>query len=121
MEGDSLYSVKWYKGRREFYRYSPKENPAMKTFPIAGVHVVVSSHEALSEYWSNQVETLFCISTSFQQTSSNESQLVLSNVLPVTSGKFSCEVSADFPSFHTMIVSGDMEVVGKLKLKQITN
>jgi hypothetical protein len=42
MEGDSLYSVKWYKGRREFYRYSPKENPAMKTFPIAGVHVVVS-------------------------------------------------------------------------------
>lgn len=44
MEGDSLYSVKWYKGRREFYRYSPKENPAMKTFPIAGVHVVVSSY-----------------------------------------------------------------------------
>ena len=42
MEGDSLYSVKWYKGRREFYRYSPKENPAMKAFPIAGVHVVVS-------------------------------------------------------------------------------
>lgn len=42
MEGDSLYSVKWYKGRREFYRYSPKENPAMKTFPIAGVHIVVS-------------------------------------------------------------------------------
>lgn len=42
MEGDSLYSVKWYKGRREFYRYSPKENPAMKTFPIGGVHVVVN-------------------------------------------------------------------------------
>lgn len=50
----------------------------------------------------------------FQQASSNESQLVLSNVSPATSGKFSCEVSADFPSFHTMIVSGDMEVVGKL-------
>lgn len=39
----SLYSVKWYKGRREFYRYSPRENPPMKTFPIAGVHVVVSA------------------------------------------------------------------------------
>lgn len=29
-------------GRREFYRYSPKETPAMKTFPIPGIHVVVS-------------------------------------------------------------------------------
>jgi hypothetical protein len=42
MEGDSLYSVKWYKGRREFYRYSPKETPPMKAFPMPGVHVVVS-------------------------------------------------------------------------------
>jgi hypothetical protein len=42
MEGDSLYSVKWYKGRREFYRYSPKENPPMKAFQLPGIHVVVS-------------------------------------------------------------------------------
>lgn len=42
MEGDSLYSVKWYKGRREFYRYTPKENPAMKTFSVNGINVVVS-------------------------------------------------------------------------------
>lgn len=32
LEGDSLYSIKWYKGRREFYRFTPKENPAMKVF-----------------------------------------------------------------------------------------
>lgn len=44
---------------------------------------------------------------------------MLSNVVALTSGKFSCEVSADFPSFHTMIQSGDMEVVGELKIKQI--
>lgn len=42
MEGDSLYSVKWYKGRREFYRYTPKENPAMKTFSVNGINVLVS-------------------------------------------------------------------------------
>lgn len=43
MEGDTLYSVKWYKGRREFYRYTPKENPAMKTFEINGTVVLVSA------------------------------------------------------------------------------
>ncbi len=61
MEGDSLYSVKWYKGekflfffnqnlsskkfpgRREFYRYSPKETPPMKSFLLPGVHVLVRS------------------------------------------------------------------------------
>lgn len=42
LEGDSLYAVKWYKGRREFYRYTPKENPAMKTFGNNGMTVLVS-------------------------------------------------------------------------------
>lgn len=42
LEGDTLYAVKWYKGRREFYRYTPKENPAMKTFTVNGINVLVS-------------------------------------------------------------------------------
>ncbi|XP_055848124.1 uncharacterized protein LOC129913458 isoform X2 [Episyrphus balteatus] len=85
MEGDSLYSVKWYKGRREFYRYTPKENPAMKTFHIPGIKIDVHY--------------------------SNESQLTLLNVQLVTSGKYSCEVSADAPSFHTLIAAGELDVV----------
>ncbi|KXJ75447.1 hypothetical protein RP20_CCG011726 [Aedes albopictus] len=39
MEGDTLYSVKWYKGKREFFRYRPKENPSLKTFPVLGITV----------------------------------------------------------------------------------
>lgn len=43
MDGDDvLYSVKWYKGKREFYRYTPKENPSMKTFAAAGITVEVT-------------------------------------------------------------------------------
>lgn len=42
MEGDSLYSVKWYKRRREFFRYTPKEIPPGRIFPVAGVQINVS-------------------------------------------------------------------------------
>ncbi|XP_049284170.1 uncharacterized protein LOC125764226 [Anopheles funestus] len=84
MDGESLYSVKWYKGRREFYRYTPKESPPMKIFPAQGVQV--------------------------KRSASNESQLTLLGLSLSSSGKYSCEVSADAPSFHTMIVTGDLEV-----------
>ncbi|XP_067009687.2 cell adhesion molecule 1 isoform X2 [Anabrus simplex] len=85
LEGDSLYSVKWYKGRREFYRFTPKEDPPMKIFPIQGLHV--------------------------DRTHSNDTQLTLNHMEPNMSGRYSCEVSADAPSFHTSLVSGDLEVV----------
>lgn len=42
LEEDSLYSIKWYKGNREFYRYTPRENPPMKVFRVAGLNVEVS-------------------------------------------------------------------------------
>lgn len=42
-EGDILYSVKWYKGRREFFRYTPKEIPAVKLFSVPGITVDVST------------------------------------------------------------------------------
>lgn len=43
----------------------------------------------------------------------NASHLAVLTVEPSSSAKYSCEVSADAPSFHTRIVSGDMEVVGE--------
>uniref|UniRef100_A0A1I8PZZ0 CD80-like immunoglobulin C2-set domain-containing protein n=1 Tax=Stomoxys calcitrans TaxID=35570 RepID=A0A1I8PZZ0_STOCA len=42
---------------------------------------------------------------------SNESQLVLESINSAATGKYSCEVSADAPSFHTLIGAGEMEVV----------
>ena len=40
-----LYTVKWYKGAKEFYRYIPKELPPMKVFPPLGAKVDVSIFE----------------------------------------------------------------------------
>lgn len=45
LEGEPLYTVKWYKGTKEFYRYIPKELPSTLAFPLPGVDVDVSSLE----------------------------------------------------------------------------
>ena len=42
MEGDMLYSVKWYKDDLEFYRYVPNDTPKLQIFPQRGVKVSVS-------------------------------------------------------------------------------
>ncbi|XP_017155050.1 uncharacterized protein LOC108163992 [Drosophila miranda] len=86
IENDTLYTVKWYRGRREFYRYTPKENPAWKIFTK-----------------TNEIDV--------ETTQSNASHVLLRNVPTSISGKFACEVSADAPTFDTSIVAADMEVV----------
>ena len=42
MEGDILYSVKWYKDDLEFYRFVPNDRPKLQVFPQEGIHVDVS-------------------------------------------------------------------------------
>ncbi|KAM7353810.1 beaten path Ib isoform 1-T3 [Cochliomyia hominivorax] len=86
IENDTLYTVKWYRGRREFYRYTPKENPAWKIFASTnGLNVDI--------------------------TQSNASHVFLRNVSTTTSGRYACEVSVDAPSFHTSIMRGEMDVI----------
>lgn len=42
LEDEPLYTVKWYKGQREFFRYIPKELPSTQVFPLEGINVDVS-------------------------------------------------------------------------------
>ncbi|XP_043515298.1 uncharacterized protein LOC122531440 [Frieseomelitta varia] len=84
-EGDLLYAVKWYKGGQEFYRYAPNEIPVVKTFPIGNLTV--------------------------KKSESNATRVVLTNLELDAAGVYSCEVSADAPSFQTACVQGTMNVV----------
>ena len=42
MEGDALYSVKWYRNGKEFYRHIPSDNPPTAVFSQPGLVVDVS-------------------------------------------------------------------------------
>ncbi|GFY68095.1 uncharacterized protein TNIN_25751 [Trichonephila inaurata madagascariensis] len=42
LEGNELYSVKWYKDNVEFYRYLPSDNPSAQMYKLDGVHLDVS-------------------------------------------------------------------------------
>ncbi|XP_024945981.1 uncharacterized protein LOC107272902 isoform X2 [Cephus cinctus] len=85
LESDTLYTVKWYKGLQEFFRYVPKEMPHITVFgPLA-----------------SKVDI----------THSNQHNLILKDVQHDLAGRYRCEVSADAPSFHTELLSSYMHVV----------
>lgn len=61
---------------------------------------------------------LSCFLFSFQSAASNATQVVIKNVSFGLSGNFSCEVTADSPSFSTASAQGQMTVVGELSAAQ---
>ncbi|XP_039291971.1 uncharacterized protein LOC111049505 [Nilaparvata lugens] len=93
LEGEELYTVKWYKGREEFYRYIPKELPNTRVFPLPNVNVDMNR--------------------------SGKDRVVLMEVGPDLAGKYRCEVSADAPNFHTKVVSAHMQVILQMLQKLI--
>ncbi|XP_032511478.1 uncharacterized protein LOC116765938 [Danaus plexippus] len=83
--GEALYTVKWYHGAQEFFRFVPKELPNTRVFSQTGISVDVSQ--------------------------SGAHQVVLGGATRSLSGRYRCEVSADAPFFHTVYKSAFMRVV----------
>lgn len=52
LEGDELYSVKWYKDNVEFYRYMPSYKPSAQMYSLSGVFLDVSRDFILSKFFS---------------------------------------------------------------------
>nr|XP_037870493.1 uncharacterized protein LOC101738121 isoform X2 [Bombyx mori] len=85
LENEVLYSVKWYRGDREFCRYSPRDVPPLKIFRIPGIEVDKEGTDA--------------------------ERLTIEAATQTASGRYTCEVSADAPSFQTAQVHTHMYVV----------
>ncbi|XP_049525075.1 uncharacterized protein LOC119455991 [Dermacentor silvarum] len=87
LESDELYSVKWYKNNREFFRYLPNESPPGQAYKMSGVYVDVSR---------SSVGSLYMTETDLK-----------------TEGHYACEVSADAPSFQTVRSERELKVYGE--------
>ncbi|XP_068625005.1 uncharacterized protein [Battus philenor] len=93
MQGAPLYSVKWYRGNHEFFRYTPMENPEIRLFGLPGIYVDMSQ--------------------------SNGSQVMLRRLELEVAGNFSCEVTADSPSFATQIATKFIDIIALPQLDPI--
>ncbi|XP_045449122.1 uncharacterized protein LOC123657645 [Melitaea cinxia] len=85
MQGAPLYSVKWYRGNHEFFRYTPLEVPETKVFGLPGIYVDMNR--------------------------SNGTQVLLRRLELGLAGNFSCEVTADSPSFATQVATKFIDVI----------
>lgn len=85
LEGDHLYSVKWYRNGQEFYRHIPTDNPQTVVFSQPGL--------VLNELRSTST------------------RLVVRNISLVSSGKYRCEVSGEAPLFQTATHSNVLTVI----------
>jgi len=85
LEGQALYSVKWYKNGLEFYRYIPGNSNPMTYYVRPGVKV--------------------------DKTQSDERKVTLRRLTIESTGRYRCEVSTEAPSFATVSAYNDMFVV----------
>ncbi|XP_037092376.1 uncharacterized protein LOC119112340 [Pollicipes pollicipes] len=85
LEGKELYSIKWYKDGKEFYRYEPSTRLRKKNFPQTGIRVDLDQ--------------------------SNATHVLLGDTTLRYAGRYMCEVSTEAPNFATQQGKGDIHIV----------
>ncbi|XP_076333671.1 uncharacterized protein LOC143237869 [Tachypleus tridentatus] len=84
LETDVLYAVKWYKKDIEFYRYVPRDIPPAQSYSLPGIFIDL--------------------------TKSYEGHVFLNKTDMNSEGNYRCEVSAEAPSFETIMDEKKMQV-----------
>ena len=84
-QGEEVYSVKWYKGGLEIFRFLPSSAQPVSVFPRPGVNIM--------------------------QSQSNATVLHLTNLSIATTGRYRGEVSTEAPVFRTESKYGALLVI----------
>ncbi|XP_076344005.1 CD166 antigen-like [Tachypleus tridentatus] len=84
LEGDDLYSVKWYKDHVEFYRFLPSDQPPGQKYDLHGVNIDLER--------------------------SNHTHVFLTETSLSTEGLYECEVSTEAPSYSTVQVDKTLKI-----------
>ncbi|XP_069164723.1 uncharacterized protein [Procambarus clarkii] len=84
-DSDNVYSIKWYQGAHEFYRYTPTAAHPVQIFDPPTLDV------DKKKSWGGSVH--------------------IANVTTAAEGAFHCEVSADGPTFHTASAAATLMVL----------
>ena len=85
MEGDALYSVKWYRNGKEFYRHIPSDSPPTAVFRQPGLVVDVSQSQAVRNLSVSQPLHFRNVAPQRQELSSTESSSTQREVISVRS------------------------------------
>ncbi|KAG8199128.1 hypothetical protein JTE90_015965 [Oedothorax gibbosus] len=76
LEGNALYSVKWYKDNVEFYRFLPSDTPSAQMYKLDGVFLDLHRSNATHAFlYKSEMQT---------------------------EGVYGCEVSTEMPQFRTI-------------------
>ena len=116
LEGENMYSLKWYRDNVEFYRsdilyedscwwlfrYIPTEDPSTTVFVMPGLEVRKRAVVIVS--WLVIIQVL---------AHSTPTHIILNNAVSHTSGVFKCEVSAGPPRFSTASRTTHLQIVGE--------
>ncbi|XP_011313330.1 uncharacterized protein [Fopius arisanus] len=86
LEKGPLYTIKWYLNDQEFYQYVPESEQPQNSYLI----------------WKDM---------KIDVSNSDSHEVTLLNVSREMTGYYKCEITEDYPSYHTVILGGRMQVV----------